>query len=76
MVLKLSMRAQPPLLPALCEVQTQYWQEAFSLHLLEHSAQLVTAPAWCSPVRASRLVLSLGQSDREHVEQRTSINPT
>ena len=63
MVLKLSMRAQPPLLPALCEVQTQYWQEAFSLHLLEHSSQLVTVPAWCSPVLASRLVLLLGQSD-------------
>lgn len=62
MVEKLSMRVQPPLLPVLLELQTQYWQEAFSLHLLEHSSQLVTVPAWCSPVRASRLVLLLGQS--------------
>ena len=63
MVEKLSMRVHPPLLPVLCVLQTQYWQEAFSLHLLEHSSQLVTVPAWCSPVLASRLVVLLGQSD-------------
>ena len=65
MVPKPSRRAQVPCLPALGELQTQYWQEAFSLHLLEHSSQLVTVPAWCSPVLASRLVLLLGQSDSQ-----------
>ena len=59
------MRVHPPLLPVLRVLQTQYWQEAFSLHLLEHSSQLVTVPAWCSPVLASRLVLLLGQSDSQ-----------